>query len=214
MALIACPECNRQVSDQAPSCINCGFPLPKKVEPTVLHRLVQAPTAPRDSPLDAMRRGFTDGRRGASNSAPSTSPLPQVTAGSSLPTRVESTAPRESVADAVRAGAAQADYNKNATSLWGFQVLVAAAIAGLASSSWVVFGGVLLVSAILIHVPYLGKLIGFAMAAAFGWGIYELGKHFGASQAGAVIGGIVFLGFLFANGSVKQHGQDLNAGKK
>lgn len=27
MALIACPECAREVSDQAPACIHCGFPL-------------------------------------------------------------------------------------------------------------------------------------------------------------------------------------------
>jgi hypothetical protein len=27
MALISCPECNRQVSDKASSCPNCGYPL-------------------------------------------------------------------------------------------------------------------------------------------------------------------------------------------
>ncbi len=27
MALIACPECNKQVSDQAPACPHCGFPI-------------------------------------------------------------------------------------------------------------------------------------------------------------------------------------------
>lgn len=29
MALIACPECGAKVSDQAPNCIHCGFPLAK-----------------------------------------------------------------------------------------------------------------------------------------------------------------------------------------
>lgn len=30
MALIICPECGRQISDQAPACIHCGYPLSKK----------------------------------------------------------------------------------------------------------------------------------------------------------------------------------------
>jgi hypothetical protein len=36
MALINCPECNKQISDQAPACINCGFPLiqPKSLDRT------------------------------------------------------------------------------------------------------------------------------------------------------------------------------------
>ena len=37
MALIFCPECGKQISDQAPACIHCGYPLPK--QPT-------APAAP------------------------------------------------------------------------------------------------------------------------------------------------------------------------
>ena len=27
MALIKCPECGKEVSDKAPACIHCGFPL-------------------------------------------------------------------------------------------------------------------------------------------------------------------------------------------
>ena len=27
MALINCPECGKEVSDQAPACIHCGYPL-------------------------------------------------------------------------------------------------------------------------------------------------------------------------------------------
>ena len=37
MALIACPECGKEISNQAPACIHCGYPLPK--QPT-------APAAP------------------------------------------------------------------------------------------------------------------------------------------------------------------------
>jgi hypothetical protein len=32
MALISCPECGRQVSDQAPTCVHCGYPLQTKRE--------------------------------------------------------------------------------------------------------------------------------------------------------------------------------------
>ena len=27
MALIKCPECGKEISDKAPACIHCGFPL-------------------------------------------------------------------------------------------------------------------------------------------------------------------------------------------
>lgn len=27
MALIRCPECGKEISDRAPACIHCGFPL-------------------------------------------------------------------------------------------------------------------------------------------------------------------------------------------
>lgn len=30
MALISCPECGKQISDQAPACIHCGYPLSKQ----------------------------------------------------------------------------------------------------------------------------------------------------------------------------------------
>lgn len=30
MALINCPECNKEISDKAECCINCGYKLPKK----------------------------------------------------------------------------------------------------------------------------------------------------------------------------------------
>lgn len=32
MALINCPECNKEISDKALSCPNCGFPLEKEVD--------------------------------------------------------------------------------------------------------------------------------------------------------------------------------------
>ena len=37
MALIKCPECGKEISDQAPACIHCGYPLPpKQPEPDLL----------------------------------------------------------------------------------------------------------------------------------------------------------------------------------
>lgn len=32
MSIIKCPECNKEVSDQAEACIHCGYPLKKKEE--------------------------------------------------------------------------------------------------------------------------------------------------------------------------------------
>ena len=36
MALIKCPECGREISDQADTCIYCGYPLKKKQETTIV----------------------------------------------------------------------------------------------------------------------------------------------------------------------------------
>ena len=33
MALIDCPECQKQISDQAPTCIHCGFPIKPQTPP-------------------------------------------------------------------------------------------------------------------------------------------------------------------------------------
>lgn len=35
MALIKCPQCNRQVSDKAPACPQCGYPVAQVLSPTV-----------------------------------------------------------------------------------------------------------------------------------------------------------------------------------
>ncbi len=36
MALVKCPECGREISDQADACIYCGYPLKKKQETTIV----------------------------------------------------------------------------------------------------------------------------------------------------------------------------------
>ena len=33
MALIKCPECEKEISDQAKYCVHCGFPSPKAQTP-------------------------------------------------------------------------------------------------------------------------------------------------------------------------------------
>lgn len=35
MALVNCPECNKEISDKASSCPNCGFPLEKEVNKNI-----------------------------------------------------------------------------------------------------------------------------------------------------------------------------------
>lgn len=35
MALITCPECGKEISDQSPNCIHCGYPLSRGTEKTV-----------------------------------------------------------------------------------------------------------------------------------------------------------------------------------
>lgn len=44
MALISCPDCGKQISDQAPSCIGCGRPMPLAAQPA------QAPAPSKATP--------------------------------------------------------------------------------------------------------------------------------------------------------------------
>ena len=45
MALIVCPECEKQVSDQAEACPSCGYPIPKYIEEKKQHAKVAAEEA-------------------------------------------------------------------------------------------------------------------------------------------------------------------------
>jgi len=40
MALIRCPECGREISDRAPACIHCGFPLSEMKAANPLKKVV------------------------------------------------------------------------------------------------------------------------------------------------------------------------------
>lgn len=57
MALIQCPECGKEISDQAPACIHCGYPLsPTSVpeEPICSVVLLDAAPGPTDT-LDILQ---------------------------------------------------------------------------------------------------------------------------------------------------------------
>jgi hypothetical protein len=56
MALIECPECGRQVSDQSPSCIHCGFPMRAAAQ-----RVSSSPPKQRDYALDDEIRDVIQG---------------------------------------------------------------------------------------------------------------------------------------------------------
>ncbi len=40
MALIKCPECGKEISDQAPACIHCGYPLNQQQQTPPTDQLV------------------------------------------------------------------------------------------------------------------------------------------------------------------------------
>lgn len=46
MALIACPECNKGISDKAPACPHCGFPAPGQHAQSVQAAVAAAPAPP------------------------------------------------------------------------------------------------------------------------------------------------------------------------
>lgn len=41
MSLITCPECGKQISDKAPACIHCGFPLDQIQQPCAYNIVLQ-----------------------------------------------------------------------------------------------------------------------------------------------------------------------------
>jgi hypothetical protein len=118
--------------------------------------------------------------------------------------------PTKSVTDEIRAGNTQAEHNKNSHTLFVSQLLILSALAGANSNSWLVGGAVFLILGILFYVPFIGKLIGFGMAIACGFGIYKLGLELDAPEAGGVIGVIVSLSFIAANLASRQYIEDIN----
>lgn len=57
MALMQCPECGKEISDQAPACIHCGYPLspaPISEEPIYSVVLLDAAPGPNDT-LDLLQ---------------------------------------------------------------------------------------------------------------------------------------------------------------
>lgn len=60
MPLIQCPDCGKDVSDAAPSCIHCGRPAKKKTQP-----IVRQPLPPRDAPrpMEKESGGVTNFRK-------------------------------------------------------------------------------------------------------------------------------------------------------
>lgn len=48
MALIKCPECGKEISDKAESCINCGYPLLKMIEDSINLKNEPFPDLPSD----------------------------------------------------------------------------------------------------------------------------------------------------------------------
>lgn len=57
MALIQCPECGKEISDQSPACIHCGYPLsptPVPEEPVYSVALLDAAPGPNDT-LDILQ---------------------------------------------------------------------------------------------------------------------------------------------------------------
>lgn len=62
MALIACPDCAREISDAAPVCIHCGRPLATTVTapaPPVVQRIVTPAATTRIEPSDPPRSPST-----------------------------------------------------------------------------------------------------------------------------------------------------------
>ena len=67
MALITCPECQQQISDQAAACPKCGYPLakvsahPSEIDIAEDSQIAQPATAPQSSPKNAKTAGIIAG---------------------------------------------------------------------------------------------------------------------------------------------------------
>lgn len=51
MALIKCPECGKEISDKAPACIHCGFPLNNIDQTSTLYNAILEVTGPNKAKL-------------------------------------------------------------------------------------------------------------------------------------------------------------------
>ena len=59
MALIKCPECGKEVSDKAPACIHCGYPLNNNIsQPDTLYNVILEVPGPNKAKLNIALRNI------------------------------------------------------------------------------------------------------------------------------------------------------------
>ena len=118
---------------------------------------------------------------------------------------------RQSTEDSVRRGMTNAKFNEEMSGVFAFEVFIVAVVIGVASGSWLWFGGTLLGLIILSSIPSIGTVICYVFGVAWGFVGYYIGNLFFGESAGWVIGAIAGLCGIGANLSGRKYFEDLDA---
>jgi hypothetical protein len=100
---------------------------------------------------------------------------------------------KHSKIDEHRAAVTQSHLSQDLSGPFMFQILIVAIVAGVYKESWLVFGGAFLGLMLVLMIPVIGKIVGLALAGAFGGIGYILGNEWWGQEAGYVVGGLFFM---------------------
>ena len=92
-----------------------------------------------------------------------------------------------------RAAVTQSHLSQDLSGPFMFQILIFAIAGGFYKESWLVFGGIFLGLMLVFMIPVIGKIVGLALAGAFGYIGYMLGTEWWGQEAGYVVGGLFFI---------------------
>jgi len=92
-----------------------------------------------------------------------------------------------------RAAVSQSNLSQDLSGPFMFQILLVAIAIGVYKESWLVFGGIFLGLMLVLMIPVIGKIVGVALACAFGAIGYTLGTDWWGQEAGYVVGAFFFI---------------------
>jgi hypothetical protein len=109
----------------------------------------------------------------------------------------------------IRAGVSQAKVNEDLAGGMSAQFLILAIVAGLASESWWVFGGVFLGLPVAMLVPGLGTLLVVALTAGWGYCGYHVGDWVSSGDTGGIV--VITIISVVVGGTINLSGREFMA---
>ncbi len=109
-----------------------------------------------------------------------------------------------------RAAVTQSHLNQDLSGPFFLQIVIVAIIAGFHEGSWLIFGGAFIGLTIVLLTPKIGKIVGLALAAYFGYVGFMFGYASYGIEAGVVVGAFFSMLSLAASYGGMDYMKDLS----